>query len=114
MRTVKNRWDLIAQHPNLKSPLQELESAYEILGTNYWFDRANATQNEDTVCIYECYAKPSPSLPKGRMIVYGDEYSVLYDGPNPYGFIPIEPMIPEKIAGSTMGYPKVHGYDAEQ
>lgn len=103
-RTIKNRWDLIAQHPSMKEKLQQLPSWAEIRGPNYWFDRS--CQNDDTVCIYECYAKPTPSLPKGRLLVYGDTNCVLYDGPNPYGFIPVEPMIPEKIQGTSIGYPK--------
>lgn len=104
VRTIKNRWDLIAQHPDLREELESLPSWSEIRGPNYWFDRAN--QNDDTVCIYECYAKPTPALPKGRMIIYGDTNCVLFDGPNPYGFIPIEPMTPEKIQGTSLGYPK--------
>ena len=104
VRTIKNRWDLIAQHPGLKDDILALPSWAEIRGPNYWFDNTN--QDDDTVCIYECYAKPSPSLPKGRLIVYGDTNCVLFDGPNPYGFIPVEPMTPEKIQGTTLGYPK--------
>lgn len=103
-RTIKNRWDLIAQHPELEDKLLALPSWEEIRGPNYWFDRSFV--NEDTVCIYEMYAKPSPSLPQGRMLVYGDSQSVIYDGINPYGDIPIEPMIPEPVQGTGLGYPK--------
>lgn len=104
VRTLKNRWDLIAQHPDLKDEILALPSWAELRGPNYWFD--NTDYNQDTVCIYECYARPTPALPKGRMIVYGSTDCVLFDGDNPYGFIPIEPMIPEKIQGTTLGYPK--------
>ena len=41
------------------------------------------------------------------MIIYGSSECVLYDGENPYGFIPIEPMMPEKIQGTTLGYPRL-------
>lgn len=104
VRTIKNRWDLIAQHPELKDKLLSLPSWSEIRGPNYWFDRAFV--NEDTVCIYEMYAKPTPSLPKGRMVIYGDSNCVIYDGINAYGDIPIEPMIPEPVQGTGLGYPK--------
>ena len=104
VRTIKNRWDLIEQHPQMKEELLSLAGWYEIRGPNYWFDRSN--QNEDAVCIYECYAKPTPALPNGRLLVYGDTNTVIYDGANPYGFIPVEPMMPEKIQGTQLGYPK--------
>ncbi len=111
-RTIKNRWDLIAQHPEIKDDLLNLPSLYDVRGPNYWFDRSQ--NNDDLVSIYEMYAKPSPALPKGRMIVYGDENTVLYDGENKYGCIPIEPMIPEKVMNTGFGYPKFTDIAASQ
>jgi len=111
-RTIKNRWDLIAQHPDLEDELKSLQSLYEARGPNYWFDRNK--QNDDLVSIYEMYAKPSPSLPKGRLLIYGDENTVLYDGENIYGCIPLEPMIPEKVMNTGFGYPKFTDIAASQ
>lgn len=111
-RTVKNRWDLIAQHPDLEDELKNLPSLYESRGPNYWFDRNK--QNDDLISIYEMFAKPSPALPKGRLLVYGDENTVLYDGDNPYKCIPLEPMIPEKVMNTGFGYPKFTDIAASQ
>tara|TARA_R100000655_G_scaffold17334_1_gene37076 strand:- start:230 stop:2197 length:1968 start_codon:yes stop_codon:yes gene_type:complete len=106
-RSIKNRYDLIAEHPNLEDELLALPSWTEVNGINYWFDQKDTTRSDDMVSIYQMYSRPTPAVPKGRMLIYGSSECVLYDGHNPYGFIPIEPMMPEKIQGTTIGYPKL-------
>lgn len=104
VRTVKSRWDLIAQHPELTDEILALPSMATVSGVRTWFERI--TQNEDMVFCYEMYVRPCAAIPKGRMIMYSGEKCIYYDGHNEYGCIPIEPMIPEQVMGSTLGYPQ--------
>lgn len=104
VRTVKSRWDLIAQHTELTDEILALPSMATVSGVRTWFERI--TQNEDMVFCYEMYVRPCAAIPKGRMIMYSGEKCIYYDGHNEYGCIPIEPMIPEQVMGSTLGYPQ--------
>ncbi len=105
VRTMKNRWDLIAQHPELRTQLLQVPSIAEMRGPNSWFDRTLVDQ--DAIYVYEMFARPCPTLPKGRMLIYADNKCIFHDDINPYGTIPVEPMIPEGIIGTTMGYPQL-------
>jgi len=104
VRTVTSRWDLIAQHPELTDEILALPSMATVSGVRTWFERI--TQNDDMVFCYEMYVRPCAAIPKGRMIMYSGEKCIYYDGHNEYGCIPIEPMIPEQVMGSTLGYPQ--------
>ena len=101
VRVRRNRWTLIAQHPDLAEQLMKLPAvSTELRSRSYMgFD------DNDTVYIYEMYHKPTPSLPRGRMLVYGDKNCVLYDDVNKYGCIPIQQYKPEPIKGLNFGYP---------
>lgn len=112
-RTIKNRYDLIAQHPDLERELMALPSANEERGAFKMFG-ATSEGDDAQVCIYECYARPSPALPVGRMIVYGADDCVLYDDENKYRDIPIEPMMPEKVLNTGYGYPLFTSLAASQ
>lgn len=100
-RTIKDRWDLIAQHPELEEEIKALPSSSSNTG---FVTDSTSIGHEDNVYIYEVYHKATPSLPSGRMLVYGDEKTVLYDGPNPYGDIPISIVKPEPIHGMGLGF----------
>lgn len=101
VRVRRNRWTLIAQHPELAEQLMKLPAvSTELRSRSYMgFD------DNDTVYVYEVYHKPTPSLPRGRMMIYGDKNCVLYDDVNKYGCIPIEQYKPEPIKGLNFGYP---------
>lgn len=111
-RTIKNRWSLVAQHPELEREILQTESVRESRGPNTWFDRT--LTDEDLIFVYEFYAKPSPALPKGRMIMYANEQCVFHDGENTYGTIPIEPMTPEIVLNTGLGYPMFTNIVASQ
>ena len=101
VRTRKNRWNLIAQHPDLEQAIKGLPSAQQqrAQGMELW------TTNDDDVYVYELYHKPTPALPQGRMMFYSDSKTVYFDGENMYGCIPLEQYKPESIPGMSFGYP---------
>lgn len=112
-RTPMNRWNLIAQHPDLENKILALPSVTEVRGPNSWFDKAKG-EDEDLVYVYKMYAKPSAALPVGRMIIYGADDCVFYDDENPYDGIPVEPFMPEKVLGVGFGYPQLTSLLAAQ
>lgn len=112
VRVVRNRWELVAEHPTLEREILNLPSCYEERGPNTWWDRTLV--DEDLVFVYEMYAKPSPALPQGRMLIYSSPTCVYYDDVNIYGAIPIEPNIPEQVMGTTLGYPQFTNILASQ
>lgn len=100
VRSKKNRWDLIAQHPELEDAIRNLPSVQEVTyNTSSW-----NFQSRDMVYVYEMFCKPSPSLPRGRMTIYADSNCVLYDDVNKYGGIPVQQLKAEPIEGLGYGY----------
>jgi len=106
VRVKKNRWDLIAEHPDLEREIKSIPSVNEENGPNNWIDR-QLLDEDDLIYCYEFFHKPTPSLPKGRMIFYTDSETIFYDGPNKYGAIPVEPNIPEAVLDTGTGYSKL-------
>lgn len=107
-RVKKNRWDLIAQHPHLE---QELRAVPAIMKQSDYGALWHHHYTEDMVFVYEFFHRSSPALPDGRMTVFCDEKTIMYDDANPYrdpdgeAFIPIVEMKPAGIADTGFGYP---------
>lgn len=102
-RTIQNRWNLIAQFPELEQKLIALPSVRK--QTPLWAYTAENFEEHDTIYVYVNYHKPTPALPQGRMLVYADKDTIMFDDHNPYKRIPIVPCMPEKVHGLLMGYP---------
>jgi hypothetical protein len=104
VRTQKSRWSLLAQHPELADEILALAKAKDWSSPQH-SGAARSASDEDLVFVYEAYHKPTPAVPQGRMIMYSDERTIYYDGPNRYQTIPIEPLKPEPVEGMGFGYP---------
>ena len=114
-RTSMNRHDLIAQHPDLEQKILGLPGVNQDRSNPHlWFGSYSSHDTNDNVYVYKCYAKPSPSLPLGRLIIYGDATCVFYDDNNIYGNIPITPFFPDKVMGLNCGYPQLSNLLAAQ
>ena len=100
-RVRRNRWTMIAQHPELEDKIRGLPSVQsEIRTMNYaGFD------DNDQIYVFEMYHRPTPALPQGRMLVYSDSDTIYFDDVNPYGCIPVRQFKPEPIPGMGFGYP---------
>lgn len=103
VRTLKNRWDLIAQFPDMKDDILKIESS-RMSPLNYYRDYYEE-KDADLISVYELYVRPSPALPKGRMMMFSNKDTIYYDGNNVYKTIPVEPMVSEWIDGVGVGYP---------
>lgn len=108
-RTPMNRYDLIAQHPDLEQQILALPSVQEEKSNpNTWYSGTDRSYEwNDNVYVYKCYAKVSPALPVGRLIIYGAADCVFYDDENIYHTIPVEPFFPDKVLGVNVGYPQL-------
>jgi len=104
VRTIKNRWDLIAQFPDMKEDILRIP---RIGVRDRIYDTTTQAQieQEDMIYVYEVYHKPTPAMPQGRMLFYSDEHTIYYDGPNAYECIPIVPIRPENVHMLGFGYP---------
>lgn len=103
VRTIKNRWDLIAQHPDLKDEILSVPTLSEMKSSA--IDDVQRINQDDLISVFELYVRPSPAIPKGRMMMYSSADTIYHDGDNLYETIPIEPMCPEPMDGIGFGYP---------
>lgn len=101
-RVKRNRWSLIEQHPELEEEILKLPSCSTDDKARNWFGLDDL---DDMVYVHELYAKPTPALPRGRMVVFANERAVFFDEENPYGCIPIEQYKPEPLMALNAGYP---------
>jgi hypothetical protein len=105
VRTVKNRYSLIAQFPDMAQQIAALPSIRDWRGA-FRADYRYLTK-DDLVYTYEVYHKPTPALPQGRMVFYSDDRTVYFDGENAYKCIPVEIAKPEVVSGTGFGYPLI-------
>lgn len=108
LRRIRNRWDLIAKHPDMRAELEKITSISKSMSYDlFWYNN----MSEDYIFEYHSIHKSSPALPKGRYAVFCSEDTIMYDNDNPYEknngqrFIPIVQMRPEPIMGTGFGYP---------
>lgn len=104
IRTIKNRWSLIAQFPELEREIMAVPKVRDHRGGGT--SRYRLIAEDDLIYVYELYHRPTPALPQGRMLMYADDKTVFHDGPNVYESIPIEMCRPEVIMGMGFGYPQ--------
>lgn len=105
VRTIKNRWDLVAQFPNLETEILNLPAP-----DGDQFLVSTQRKSEDLCFVYEFYHRSSVALPDGKLLVFGSEDAVFFDDANPYvnqngeAFIPLCECKPEPIIGTPWGY----------
>lgn len=112
-REIVNRYDLIAQYPDLESDILQLDKIMDIQNADPYF-----AVDEDHVWKFEVYHKSTPVLPFGRYTVFCSENVILEDyRENPYcntdsktGFpitgsgIPVVCFRPAIVYGSAWGH----------
>jgi len=101
IRVKKNRWDMVAQFPDLADQIMALSSCRNESAS----DRYMNISDEDMIYAYELYHRITPAMPQGRMLMYSSDKTVYHDGPNEYKKIPLSQFKPEKVQGTGHGYP---------
>jgi hypothetical protein len=103
IRTKRNRWDLVAQFPELETEIMSLPAVSSQSGTAA--SQYRSVSDDDMVFCYELYHRVTPAMPEGRMLMYSNDKTIYHDGPNRYGKIPVRQFKPEKVQGTGFGYP---------
>lgn len=107
IKSLKNRYDLIVQYPDLEKQILNLPSSSDLQGQQLSIQvmpqDANSFEDAHEVYVWEFYHKDTHAVPGGRLTVFGDEHTVFFDGKNPYGCIPLVEMKAETITGSSYG-----------
>lgn len=99
VRTVANRWNLIAEYPQLEEELTRVPKIAELQHfMPFWQD------DEDNIWLYSVYHKKTTNIPEGRFLQFCDNDVVLEEKPNPYPFLPIIECKPFNRAGGAYGH----------
>lgn len=103
IRSVKNRFDMVAQFPHLETEILALPGCKDSSSSGWFYLRGMT--DEDSIHVYEIYHRPSPALPRGRMSMYSSDKCIYHDGENLYECLPIDIIQPEKFSNTGFGYP---------
>lgn len=96
-RVRRNRYSVASMYPDLREVFTVAEARC-----------GDAIRETDNIWVYYWFHKPTPILPKGRMIVSLEDGTVLVDDVNYYECIPVISCIPETFQnGLIYGYPKI-------
>jgi hypothetical protein len=113
-RRKMNRWNLIAQFPEIEEQIKSLPAAFDERLSMPTLAMETGERNDDLVFVKEFYHKPTPALPFGRMVVYCNQDVVLFDGENPYECIPGVMFLFQPIKNTLLGYPMMSSLVAAQ
>lgn len=101
IRDYENRFELIAKYPDQREQIEKVPSKTEAESSNraWGWD-----ENTDLVPVYKYYHKETRAVPEGRYALILDRDTILYDGPNPYGQIPLFTVRANDGLGTLYGY----------
>jgi hypothetical protein len=103
LETRRNKWDLVAQFPEKKDSI--LGAQLERDGFDYLLWNLDQPRvSDDVVRVYELYVQPSPAVPDGRLVIFVDADTALFDGPLPYDGVPVYGMQPDETIGAASGH----------
>lgn len=107
-----NRYDLMANYPDLAEEIRSAPSVKEELQASPNISFMSRYEDTDLVYVKEFYHRPTPALPNGRMVVFLNAKCVLADFKNeeggylnPYGTIPAHRFRFNNVIGTGLGYP---------
>lgn len=95
-----NRWDLMAEFPDLA---EEIANVSSIPNVSVDIFTREEFESEDTISMYELWHRRTPAMPEGRYAAIVGETLVL-DGPLPYERVPVMAMVPDPELRTAHGY----------
>jgi hypothetical protein len=99
----ENKFDLAEQYPHLADKIVKLPTRSESEHFNY-IAMSESRKTADVAKHYFIH-KQTRSMPNGRLVIFCDKDTVLYDGPSPYeDKIPLFRIVPGELMGTTEGY----------
>lgn len=108
LRKWVNKWDLIAEYPDLKEDILEacandsFQAEHETL--RFEITKGMSDKNEsDDVPFYIFYHDRTKAMKHGRITIFLRNV-ILFDGKLPYRKIPLRPIMPDILHDSGFGY----------
>lgn len=83
-RKIVNRYDIIAENPDLEDKILSVGRAKENESYAGYFVKRNEGDDDENIYLYRFYHMPSASVPDGRITEFVDHDIILYDGSLPY------------------------------
>lgn len=87
LRRYENRWDLIEKFPAFIDELKTL--SVDPATKRHRLGHTLNEKNDDLIPVYTFYHKKTAAVPNGRMTVFVDSDTALFDGALPYKKIPV-------------------------
>ncbi len=103
VRQYLNKWDMIAQRPDLKDDLMGLTIPSNLQLYRFGHIIDSQTSNTDLIPVYTFMHKKTAACPQGRFTQYIDGDVYITDGPLPYEEMPLYPMLPDTMPFNNFG-----------
>lgn len=103
IREYLNKWDLIAQRPDLLDELKGLTIPTTLQRFRFGHIVDAQSSNSDLIPVYTFIHKKTAALPKGRIVQYIDSNTWILDTALPYDEIPVYPMMPDTTLFNNFG-----------
>lgn len=103
VRQYLNKWDMIAQRPDLKNDLMGLTIPSNLQLYRFGHIIDSQTSNTDLIPVYTFMHKKTAACPQGRFAQYVDGTVYITDGPLPYEEMPLYPMLPDTMPFNNFG-----------
>jgi hypothetical protein len=107
VRKWHNKWDLIADFPELKDHILAAKtkgSADDKLYSELPSPVSDKTPESDLIAVFTYYHAKTPAVAMGRKMRYLASGVPLDDDSLPYDEIPVWPLFPSEVIGTALGY----------
>lgn len=103
VREYLNKWDLIAQRPDLKDELKGYTLSTTLQRFRFGHIVDAQSSNADLIPVYTLVHKKTQACPKGRLTTYIDSDTWILDTALPYDGIPLYPCMPDVMPFNNFG-----------
>lgn len=103
VREYLNKWDMIAQRPDLEDELKGLSMPTTLQRFRFGHIVDAQTSNSDLIPVYTLIHAKTPACPKGRLVQYIDSDIWILDTALPYDEMPLYPMMPDVMPFNNFG-----------
>lgn len=102
LRKYENRWELIARFPLYADQIKAMTIAPEV--KRHRLGHILNEENDDLIPLYTFYHEKSAAMPRGRMTLFLDAQTCLFDGDLPYKRVPVSRISADDQIDSPFSY----------
>jgi hypothetical protein len=102
LRRYVNRWTLVAKFPSYEDQIKMMSCSPQV--KRHRLGHVINESNDDLIPLYTFYHKKTPILPDGRMTMYLDQNTCLFDGALPYNKVPVSRIVADHQLNTPFGY----------